>query len=174
MSKMAKFKKYLILLLFISFGFGCSNEVTEDATVVAIVAENEITLKDIRSLYSVKDEEIPLMVENFVKEEVMLLEAKRLRIDVTEELEVLKKVFPFADMKHDEFLVNQADYLGITVEEYYEKYYLQWLERDLYINHLINEMLDLESDHTDELEVRINDYIDNLLQQYEDDIAILL
>jgi hypothetical protein len=156
----------------------CSPQTTyEDEDVVAVVKGEEITVKDIRSLYFVEDEDMPKMVENFVKEEILVLEAKKMGLDVMDEMESMDLLFPLGNTGNEDFFEKQADYLGITVEEYYEVYFRERLERDAYVNKLINEVLDLSNYEADDLEIadeEINEYIDNLLNEYEEDIEILL
>ncbi|WP_018922891.1 hypothetical protein [Salsuginibacillus kocurii] len=177
--------KYLILLFIMTISVACSSEVTndegieklEDVDVVATVKGQEITLKDIRSLYFVEDEDVPKMVENFVEEEILVLEAKSLGIDVTEEVEMMESLFPLGESGNEEFFEAQADYLGITVEEYYDTYFKERIERDAYMNHLIDEVLDLQNYEVDDAELvdnEINDFINNLLEEYEEDIEIQL
>ncbi|OLO42691.1 hypothetical protein BTR23_01395 [Alkalihalophilus pseudofirmus] len=62
---------------------------------VDIIKDQEFTLKDIRSLYFVEEYDIPKMVKNFAKEEILVLEAKKLGLDVTDELESFELLFPF-------------------------------------------------------------------------------
>ncbi|WP_332693565.1 hypothetical protein [Halalkalibacter lacteus] len=178
--------KFLLLLLLLTVSVACSNDGAEeeenfmavkDEDVVAVVKGKEITLKDIRSLYFVEDQDIPIMVEKFVQEEVMVLEAKSMGIDVSEELESMELLFPLGNTGNEDFFEIQADYLDITVEEYYEEYFKERIERDAYVNYLINERLDLSNYGLDESEVidkEINDFISSVWDEYEEDIEILL
>lgn len=177
--------KYFILLLIMSVSVACSNATTEkeavvsvdDGDVVAIVKGEEITLKDIRSLYDVPDDKISIMVENFVKEEIMMLEAQKIGIDVTDVVESLEFAFPFGETGNEEFFESQAEYLGITSKEYYDVYFNERLERETYVNELVNEVLDLSQygvDDTELIDEKINQYIDNLLNEYKEEIEILL
>lgn len=177
--------KYLLLLLFLTLSVACSSDgieeensnATKDEDVVAVVNSQEITLKDIRSLYFEEDEDISKMVEKFVEEEIMVLEAKRIGIDVTEELESMELLFPLGDTGNEDFFEMQADYLDITVEEYYEVYFKERIERDAYVNQLIDEKLDLSdygADDSEIVEKEINDFISELWEEYEEDIEIIL
>ncbi|MFV8830365.1 hypothetical protein [Alkalihalobacterium sp. APHAB7] len=177
--------KYFILLLIMSVSVACSNATTEketvvsvdDGDIVAIVKGEEITLKDIRSLYNVPDEKIAIMVKNFVKEEIMVLEAKKLGIDVSGEMEGIELAFPFDDTENEDFFENQAEYLNMTSREYYDVYFKERLERNAYVNNLVNEVLDLSQygvDDTELLDEKINEYINGLLNEYKEEIEILL
>ncbi|OLO26632.1 hypothetical protein BTR23_22690 [Alkalihalophilus pseudofirmus] len=177
--------KIILLLFVLTVSVACSSDGAEeenitaanDEDVVAIVKGKEITLKDIRSLYFVEEQDIHKMVERFVQEEIMVLEAKSMGIDVTEELEGMELLFPLGNTGNEDFFEIQADYLGITVEEYYEEYFKERIERDAYVNHLIHKRLDLSNYGVDESEVidkEINDFISSLWVEYEEDIEILL
>ena len=177
--------KLLLLIIVLTVSVACSSDGVEeenntaatDEDVVAVVKGKEITLKDIRSLYFVEDQDILIMVEKFIKEEIMVLEAKSTGIDVTEELESMELLFPLGNSGNEDFFEIQADYLGITVEEYYEEHFKERIERDAYVNHLIYERLDLSNYGIDESEVidkEINDFISSLWDEYEEDIEILL
>ncbi|MBU9722378.1 MULTISPECIES: hypothetical protein [Bacillaceae] len=179
--------KILLLLFIFSISTACSSDdaaedhiiAIKDDDVVAVVKGKEITLKDIRSLYFVEDEDIPIMVEKFVQEEIMVLEAKSIGIDVSEDLEwSMELVFPLGNSgNNEEFFEIQADYLNITVEEYYDQYFKEKIERDAYVNQLINERLDFSNydiDDSDLIEKEIYDFIASLLEEYEADIEILL
>ncbi|GAE37699.1 hypothetical protein [Halalkalibacter akibai] len=177
--------KFLLLILVLTVSVACSSDDAEeenytaakDEDVVAVVKGKEITLKDIRSLYFVDDQDIPIMVEKFIQEEIMVLEAKSTGIDVTEELESMELLFPLGNTGNEDFFEIQADYLGITVEEYYEEYFKERTERDAYVNHLINERLDLSNygvDESEEIDKEINDFISSLWDEYEEEIEIIL
>ncbi|GAE37183.1 hypothetical protein [Halalkalibacter akibai] len=177
--------KLLLLILVLTVSVACSSDgakeksftAVKDEDVVAVVKGKEITLKDIRSLYFVDNQDIPIMVEKFVQEEIMVLEAKSTGNDVSEELDSMELLFPLDNSGNEDFFESQADYLGITVEEYYEEYFKERIERDAYVNHLINERLDISNYRVDELEVmdkEINDFISTLWDKYEEDIEILL
>ncbi|MEB1808353.1 MAG: hypothetical protein LPK26_13855 [Bacillaceae bacterium] len=177
--------KYFILLLIMTVSVACSNTTPEEETVVsvddgdvvAIVKGEEITLKDIRSLYNVPDDKIAMMVENFVKEEIMVVEAKKMGIDVSDEMEGIELAFPFSDPENEDFFEIQAKYLGISSREYYDVYFKERLKRNAYVNNLINEVLDLSQYGVDDAELldeKINEYIDNLLNEYKEEIEILL
>ncbi|GAF66556.1 iron-siderophore ABC transporter iron-siderophore-binging protein [Bacillus sp. TS-2] len=162
--------KYIFILFLVSLLSGCFHEEIKEEEVVALVDGREITLKDIRSINIMGGEESLLkMIVNYTKEEVAVLEAQDKGIQVTENVEVLMDlVFPLGESGNEHIFEKKANELGITIEEYYETYYKKRLERDEYINQLINKEFDLLN--VDEAD--IEEYIQTLLEKYEVEILL--
>ncbi|PSL41782.1 hypothetical protein B0H99_10125 [Planomicrobium soli] len=149
----------------------------KDSDVVAIVKGKEITLKKVRALHSVEEKNIPLLVDMYIQDEIMVLEAKTRGIDVSDDIESIETIFPFGSTGNEDYFETQAEYLGITAEEYYEVYFKERMERDAYINRLMEDQFDMENVEEVPSEARdkeLNDFVSSLWKKYKKDIEIRL
>ena len=153
--------------------------------IAAIVRDKEITIGELRFLYP--DEEVLGNIEGTVKFELMLQEAKRMNLDVsdiknlqTETMLLLPlrdKEDPFGKSMR-EFIESQAQKLGMEPDEYYKKYVEIRSEQIAYINAYAQKMFG-EPDvyNEDGLEVynkRANDFSNELVKEHKKEIEILI
>ena len=137
------------VLLFMLLLAACSTEVNEFELdkVMAVLNDQEIKARDILTQYPLDDE----YIEIFLKEEVIISEAKALGIRVSEE-EVLAQsqtVFPGLEpveiyqlLDEKDFYISQAKLLGVTPEEYYGLWADSYYARELYIQKYIGKMFE--------------------------------
>lgn len=176
-----RLKKLIILsLLSIVFLSACSSQYDNDK-VVAVVGGKEITLKDVRLIYDLDNKELQEVVTDYVKEEIMAQEAKKMEIDVTEEVEKIKDMnnpFPIKQSESQKKYAKQkAEKLGMSEEEYYKKYLDITAERGAYITKYI-EMKLVEfngegEDATNKYADKVDEFAENLLKEHSEDYEIL-
>ncbi|MCP8615858.1 hypothetical protein [Salirhabdus salicampi] len=179
----------VFFLLAILFAVACSSPSSsntyDDEDIVAVVLGKEITVRDIRFLYRVTDEELPTFVkERFVKEEVVIQEAKRLGIDVSKEVEEGVTFFDKLPPKGEnspsirKFVDDQAESLGMSPEEYYDIYMVKSTERSTYVNKYIETVLvdewPKDEEKIENVTERIEEHFERLLVKYEDEIEIYI
>lgn len=167
---------------------GCSSNVQgsmkdyKNSDVAAIVGDKEITIGDLRFLYS--DDDVLNNIEGIVKFELMLQEAKKMNLDVSEDKAVRKEIMlslPLedgeGDVKMQEFIKSQAEKLGMEKEEYYKKYAEIRSEQDSYVNAYLQEMVGTggyDEDNLKEFDKKANDFLNDLVKEHEKDIKILI
>jgi hypothetical protein len=171
---------FLIIIIFIpAIIAGCTNQY-DNEDVVAIVGDQEITVGDVKLFYNLEEKDLTEATKEYVKEEIMVQDAKRMKIDVTKKAAELKEInnpFPFEQTKEQkEYAQKTAKDLGMTEEEFYEKYLELSTERSAYIMALLEKQIG-EIDNGDSVEEyveKVNKYADSLLIKYSDDIDILI
>lgn len=159
----------------IVFLIGCANKdseltntPTEKEDVVAILLGNEITKKDILTQYPLEDR----YIEVYLKEEIMMLEAKKQEIVVLQGAVdyLLKMLYPGLHTEGDtQFFEEQAELLGMTPEEYYDMWSYKYVIRDSYLQHYIEKNFD---EPTTEEEAKIwhqtiDQHFADLVEQYK-------
>lgn len=157
----------------------CSNHY-DNEEVVAIVGDKEITVADVRLFYNLEEKELIDATKDYVKEEIMVQEAKKMGLDVTKKLEELNEMntpFPFKQTKEQkEYAQKLAKDLDMTEEELYEKYLELSNERSAYIMAFLDNKigkLGKEEDGEEYVE-RVNKFVDSLLTTYSDNMEILI
>lgn len=174
-------KKNIIVFfsLVLLFLVGCSNQYNKE-DVVAIVGDKEITVADVQLIYDLQDKELNEAVEDYVKEEVMVQEAKKMGINATDKIEELKAInspFPQGQTEEQsEYAKEKAKKLGMTEEEYYEKYLEVSTERSAYIMEYVEKEVGKinDEDSAGEYTEKVNELVDSVLTKHTDDIEILI
>jgi len=100
-----------------------------DNDIAAIVKVEEITIGELRFLYP--DEEVLQNIEGTVKIELIMQEAKRMNLDISDDKDLQTETMlslPLRDKEDPfgksmiEFIETQAQKLGMEPKEYYKKY----------------------------------------------------
>lgn len=168
------------LFLWILLLNGCSSTLPyADDDVVAVVRGEEITIRDLRFLYP--DDEVLDKIEYSIQERLVIQEAKRMNLDVTEQLEESLPIYP-DDEDHSEwanavreFAELQANKLGMEPREYYEQYHRKLNESSLYQNQYFHEVLgephEEDSEVYEELAYQL---MNDLMSMYADEIEIYI
>ena len=162
---------------------GCSNTLPyNDEDVAAIVRGEEITIGELRFLYP--DNFVLEMVEGTVKAELVMQEAKKMKIDVTEKVNTIKEAFgsyPTSTHYDDEFAKSlrefvepQAKKLVLDPEEYYKEYVEITTETAEYINAYVQEVLGEPQDNIENYNKLANQLLDDLVEANKDEIQILI
>jgi hypothetical protein len=167
-----KFK--LLLISFISFVFliSCSERTYDKNEVIAIFEGTEIKVSDILTLYPVNDE----YIEIFLKEEIVIHEAKKLGITVSEQEMEEQRVMNYPSVQIEDFHKEQAEELGITAEEYLKIWSLSILERNVYVQKYIKFKFD-EPSSDEEIEnwgSEIEAHINNLFTTYKENKELII
>ena len=170
---------------------GCSSSVQSrikdynDNDIAAIVKDKEITVGELRFLYP--DEEVLENIEGTVKLELILQEAKRMNLDVSDNKDLQMEtmlLLPLRDKEDPfgksmiEFIESQAQKLGMEPKEYYKKYVEIRSEQIAYMNAYTQEMLgEPDANTEDGLEVynkKANDFLNELVKEHKKEIEILI
>lgn len=173
----------LLILFFILVG--CSNSTGyKNEDVVAIVRGEEITIGDLRFLYP--DEKIMDAIEGTVKAVLVIQEAKKLKIDVAEEVQEIieehatypaeEDASPVAEVIRN-FADSQAKKLGMEPEDYYKKYIEATSESMAYMNAYVQEIIGEfqgDIDDIDEYNEQGNEVLNELVAKYKDEIKIFI
>lgn len=178
---MKKINLYLIPLLIITLLAGCvsaaerSIESYNDDDVVAIVKEKKITVGELRFLYP--DDKVLENVKGTVKLELVMQEAKKMNLDVSDELNETNPELQ-AEKSNLEFAESQAKKLGMEPEQYFKEYKDITTEQILYMNAYIEKVLG-EPDSYDEEDIKkydkeANQLLDELVKKNENDIELLI
>jgi hypothetical protein len=174
-----KFKVFILGLLSIVLLGACSDQDSEKDyeldDIVATFNGYDITVKDIISQFSLTDENI----ENYLKQEIIIDEAKNTGFTVSEEsIKQLKNmVYPNAesvDMKN--FNAKEAKALGMTNDEYFDMWTLTYLTRNEYFQTYIKSKFGdpTSIEEGEEWGKEIESYINNLYDSYiENDVLII-
>ncbi|MFZ3580023.1 hypothetical protein [Virgibacillus sp. DJP39] len=131
-------KKIVLMLIVLISAIiaGCSDQY-DNEDVVAIVGDEELTVADVRLFQNLEEKELNDAVKDYVKEEIMVQDAKKMGIDVSKKVEELKKMntsFPQEQTKdQEEYAKKKANELDMSEEEYYEKYLDLSTERSAYV-----------------------------------------
>lgn len=179
---------FIIALSLIISLMGCGSNVHgsmkdyKNSDVAAIVGDKEITIGDLRFLYS--DDDVLKNIEGIVKFELMLQEAKKMNLDVSEDKAVLKETMlsiSFEDGEGDsrmqEFIKSQAKKLGMEKEEYYKKYAEIRSEQYSYVNAYIQVMVGTDGyneDNLKEFDEKANNFLNELVIKHKKEIKILI
>jgi hypothetical protein len=157
----------------------------DDNDSVAIVRDKEITIGELRFLYP--DEDVLENIEGTVQFELMLQEAKKMNLDVSENLDMQKETMlqlplrdendPFAKSIH-EFIKSQSKKLDMEPEEYYQKYVEIRSEQNAYLNAYTQSILSEPTAFSEEeLELYneiVNESLSELVKKHKKDIVILI
>jgi len=143
--------------------------------IVANFYGNDITVKDIISQFPLTDENI----EIYLKQEIMIDEAKNAGVTVSEEsIKQLKNmVYTNAELTEMEnFNAKEAEALGITNDEYFEMWTLTHLKRNEFLQTYIELKFDEPTsiEEADEWGKEIESYVNNLyVRHIENDVLII-
>ncbi|SOC43706.1 hypothetical protein [Ureibacillus acetophenoni] len=157
------------------FLVACSEQTYDKNEVIATLKGEDIKVSDILTQYPIEDE----YIENFLKEEIVIHEAKNMGITVSDEkIEELKQTYyPRGEFTIiEDFHKEQAEVLGITAEEYFEIWSLTYLKRNEYIQEYIkakfNEPSSIEEGEKwgEEIEAHIN----NLFTHYKENRDLII
>ncbi|WP_017754747.1 SurA N-terminal domain-containing protein [Calidifontibacillus oryziterrae] len=176
---MKKIFLFILLMTFVAFTVACTaNSKYNDADVVAVVKGKEITVKDIRSIYGVKDEEMKQFVKGYVQQELVIYEATEMGIVVDDaDIESLIQLFSLESQPEEnrKFFERQADYLDMTLEEYYDFFLKETSIKAEYMNQYIEKKFGTPSkENVEEFTKNLNDHMDSLLEKYNNDVKILV
>lgn len=164
---------FMILILCIIFSTACNIGTDYKQTdVVAIVFGNEITYKDIMYLNNIEDKNMQNIVKQYVIQELIIHEASELGITVNDkDFEDIYKLFPLEKLNKEnrKFFENQANNLGMPIEEYYKFYMIETNKRQEYMNRLLEKKFGESIDNE-----KMASYFEQLLIKYKDDIEIKL
>ncbi|MCK0470662.1 hypothetical protein [Halalkalibacter sp. APA_J-10(15)] len=176
--------KFRILFIFLLLLTACSGTSYENEDVIAVLKGEEIKGRDILALYPLNDEHI----EIYIKEEIIVIEAKEMGIHVSrEEIERNKNsLYPGLDpseiLQHvqennRQFYEEQAVAFDIQPEEYYEIWRDTYYSRDPYIQEYMNEKffspasakgIDfMKQESIDKLNKEIETHLDELIDLYK-------
>lgn len=181
---------YIVAMLVSISLIGCGTNVQSgikdynDDDIVAIVKNKKITIGELRFLYP--DEKVLGNVEGTVKAELVMQEAKRMELDVSDEIKQTIETMtalhtadidnPTKKSDH-EFVESQAGKFGMKPEVYYEKYVEIMAEQISYLNAYTKKMLgkpDVNSDKAiEEYNKKANNLLSELVGEHEDEIEIL-
>ncbi|WP_170158518.1 hypothetical protein [Aquisalibacillus elongatus] len=175
-----------MILISISFVVGCSDSTNYDHDdVVAVVRGEEITVGYIRFFSEVKDEDLPEAVDYYVRETLVIQEAKDMGIDVSEGAEEAVEFFgqyPSEDVDTERgkeirsFADDQAEKFGMEPEEFHEEYTRRSYERSEYQNQFFKEHLGEPETEKEakEMDEKAEQLINELLKKHEDEIEIII
>ena len=176
---------YTSLLIFAFLLAGCSNSFKySDEEVAAIVRGEEITIGELRFLYT--DDIVLEMVEQRIKDVLVIQEAKKMNIDVSENVKTIVETFGDYPLSKNfdaeyansirKFVEPQAKKLGLDPKKYYKKYIEITAEtneyKQAYITKVLGELKDKE--HYDEHFKLVEQLPDDLVEKYQDEIQILI
>ncbi|WP_026906897.1 hypothetical protein [Paucisalibacillus globulus] len=177
------YKRTSLLIICLVILSGCMNAAAyNDEDVAAIVRGEEITVGYMRLLYP--DEEIANMVEEAVKAKLAEQEVKKMKVDVSKQIEQLVESYgqyPKEETQSIEaqsiraFADPQAEKLGMDPNEYYKKYTEISTEMVGYINAYTTALLgELEEDQfgIEEYAEHANQLFEDLVEQNQDSIEI--
>jgi len=156
-----------------------------DNDIAAIVKVEEITIGELRFLYP--DEEVLQNIEGTVKIELIMQEAKRMNLDISDDKDLQTETMlslPLRDKEDPfgksmiEFIETQAQKLGMEPKEYYKKYVEIRSEQIAYINAYTQEMFgEPDAYNEDGLEIynkKTNDFLNEFVKEHKKDIKILI
>lgn len=158
-----KLKLSLFLCLFALIA--CSAQTDEKDDVIAILNGEEIMANDIMLQYPLEDKHI----ENYLKEEIIISEAKKAGLSISEESLKTAKEFYSNEEFHllTDFQREQAKVLNMSVEEYYQIWLATHLERSEIMQSYVFTTFGVPiEEETDTLERIIEQHIDHLLETY--------
>jgi hypothetical protein len=169
------------------FIVGCNEALISDfvdTEVAAIVRGEEITVGDLRFLYS--DDSLIDNLDGTIKAKLAEQEVTELNLDVSQELQEIKdrisgkSVNTFdeddTDYANDirAFVDAQAKKFGMVPEEYYEMYVEKTQAMVVYVTAYTEEMLDEPMNDGSEYVEKANMILDKLVEDNEGEIQIFL
>lgn len=173
------------MFIFVFLLAGCSNSLKySNEEVAAIVRGEEITIGELRFLYT--DDIVLEMVEQRIKDVLVIQEAKKLNIDVSENVKTIVETFGDYPLSKNfdaeyanligKFVESQAKKLGLDPQKYYKKYVEINAEKSEYKLAYITKVLGEPKDEEqyDEDYKLAEQLPDDLLEKYQDEIQILL
>jgi hypothetical protein len=173
-------KIFLIAVILVSTIIaGCTKKYDHDE-VVAKVGDKEITYADVKLIYDLEEQELLEAVESYVKEEIMVQEAKEMGIDVSKELEEQKALntpFPLEQTEQQAaYGKKKAKELGMSEEEFYRKYFNISTERSAYITKFLEiKFGKLTKEEDAEVYVeKVNEFVDSMLAEHADEYEIYI
>ncbi|MHC8517576.1 hypothetical protein [Sporosarcina sp. ITBMC105] len=156
----------------------------DDEDIAAIVNGQEITIGDLRFMY--EDEKVIGNIEGAVKLELLLQEAKEMKVDVSKDIASQQEMLLQLPQHENDslresiqvFITSQAKKLGMNAEDYYSKYVERRSEQIAYIHAYVRETFG-DPDSFDEVELKEfdkknNDYLNELMEKHSDQIEILI
>lgn len=172
-----KIKIRFILFLFLSLIFlvACSDQTYDKNEVIATFKGEDIKVSDILTLYPIEDE----YIEIFLKEEIIIHEAKNMGITVSDQkIEELKQTYYPSDefILIENFHKKQAEILGITAVEYFEIWSLTYLKRNEYIQEYIKAKFNEPSsvEEGEKWGEEIEEHINNLFTYYKENKDLII
>lgn len=183
---MMKFVRLFMLVALLFVG-GCTNKDIADYNdddIAAIVRGEEVTVGELRILYT--EEKILDMIDGTIKMKLVVQEAKRMNLDVTDEIEqevATKMNILLDDTKGSswesirDFAEVQSEKLGITKEIFYERYIELTTVQNTYMNAYVEELLGEHGEGVDDLQEynrRANDLLNELVAKHEAEIEVLI
>ncbi|WP_096202947.1 hypothetical protein [Bacillus sp. FJAT-45350] len=170
-----KLKLFLFSFICIIFLVACSKQTYDKNEIIATLKGKEIKVSDILTQYPIENGHI----ETFLKEEIVIHEAKNMGISVSQQRvkELKQSYYSSGELaKIEDFHKEQAEILGITAEDYFEIWSLTYLERNEYIQEYIKLKFD-EPRSVEEAEKwgkAIENHINNLFTTYKDNDDLII
>lgn len=170
-------KSYITYLccLCILFLVSCSERGYDKNKVIATLDGEEIKVGDVLTQYPIEAN----YLEIYLKEEIVIREAKNKGISVTEaEVEELKQLLYPHDRPDqiEDFHRKQANLLGTTAEEYFEIWSTTYLERNEYIQAYIKSKFEEPSsgNEADSWGESIESHIEELFAAYQENKKLII
>ncbi|PKR77331.1 hypothetical protein CEY16_11395 [Halalkalibacillus sediminis] len=140
---------------------------------------------DIRFFAEIQDEDFPKAVEAKVRETIVIQEAKKMNINVSDEVKKSVEhfgIYPPDDVdteqanKIRDFAESQAEKFHMEPEEFHKKFIKRSAERSAYQNAFFKEHLGKPDTHeeAEEMNEEIQLIVDGLMEKHEDEIEILI
>lgn len=184
---MKNFYLFVITLFLVVTLIGCNfaaqNSLKDykDNDVAAIVRDKEITIGQLRFLYT--DDKILDNITGTVKAELVKQEAQKMKLDISDEIKDVDIKLPskedgtWAKASRD-FIESQAKKLDMKAENYYKEYMEITSQQTAYIHAYTEEKLG-QAQNDDEAAVeeynqKANQLLNKLLKENEADIEILI
>lgn len=154
----------------------------KDDDVAAIVRDKEITIGELRFLYS--DDKVLDNITGTVKAELVTQEAQKMNLDISNELKGLDTTLPSKEEDKPsaksirDFAESQAKKLDMKAENYYKEYMEITTKQTAYINAYTQEKLGEPKNDDEEAmkkyNKKANQLLNNLVKENENDIEILI
>ncbi|MGD6831105.1 hypothetical protein ACQCT5_03010 [Sutcliffiella halmapala] len=163
---------YCVCIIFL---VSCSEPGNDKNEVIASLKGEEIRVSDVLTQYPVEGK----YIEIYLKEEIVIREAKNRGISITEqEIKELKGLLYPSDQPSqiEDFHGKQADFIGITAEEYFEIWSTTYLERNEYIQAYIkSEFGEPSSENVeDKWGSSVQSHIDELFEDYQENKELII
>ena len=161
-------KQSLVFAFGLALLTACSSSSVDLQEEVAVFQGDAITSEDVLYQYSLDNEGI----EAFLKEEIIITEAKSHGIEVTDEdiHNYQSSSFESYDESETGFFEEQAKTLDISPEEYYEEWADRFIERNIYLQLYIQQMFDNPETEaeTEEWPDEVDSHIEELFEEYKE------
>lgn len=177
----------IILMLGITL-IGCNSDSQNslkdynDNDVAAIVKDKEITIGELRFLYS--DDKVLDNIKGTVKAELVAQEAQKMNLDISDELNDIDTTLPSKEVDNPsakstrDFAESQAQKLDMKPEKYYKEYKEVTTKQTAYMNAYTQKKLgepkNDDEEATKKYNKKANQLLNNLLKENDDDIEILI